>query len=166
VTQEQALAFVGELGCLKNFPSWNPAAVDKIADNLARLCKTPAEAERLVSELTGGRFDEWPGPATVKAVYEQLFEPRKAFVPQWDVTKPPPPPDCEFCLDLGGIEQTPMGPWVQCGCSRGRADDAADFVAKMNEMCEQMKIVRERAAAASKRPIRSADFRGVMDAIR
>jgi hypothetical protein len=166
VTQEEAMAFVGELGCLKNFPSWNPAAVDKIADNLARLCKTPAEAQRLVNELTGGRFDEWPGPATVKGVYEELFEPQREFFPTWNPAAQPPAPDCEFCLDLGGFEQSLRGPWVQCGCSRGQTPDAVDFVAKMNAMCEQMAIVRAKAAAAGKGRIRAADFRGVMDAIR
>jgi hypothetical protein len=142
VKQEDAAAMVVELGCLKDFPMWNPSALEKIAENLARWCKTTAEARRLVDELTSGRFAEWPGPGVMKDVYQELFPQDEYQTPEW-MKGNPPKITCGQCDDTGALHDTQFN-WTRCQCDAGQAVEQS-YIDKLNELTDQSRDLRRRA---------------------
>lgn len=144
---EQVTAFVLELGCLRDFPSWNTAAVEKIAEQVARLCSSPSQAKRLVDEMTSGRFDAWPGPATLKGVYEELYPPDKSYNPGW-VAYMPTPPECKVCCDTGAVRGE--GDWGRCACDAGQTVEQS-HVDELNELLERGRRITEQAKRSGRR---------------
>lgn len=117
---DQVTTLVLELGCLRDFPSWNQAAVEKISEQVAAMCKSLSEVKRLVDEMTRGRFDRWEGPATLKNVYEELYPPKREYDPGWTQYMPTPP-ECGVCCDTGAVRGD--GDWGRCSCEAGRTVD-------------------------------------------
>jgi hypothetical protein len=112
----KAFALSEELGVLKYFPS-NSAAVTKIAQLIAELCADEGEANTLIEAMCD-RFDEWPGPVTLRQVYAEVLGPPQT--PSW---KPnycaPPPPAFQACEDKGFHRTEPSNFYRRCDCDAG-----------------------------------------------
>jgi hypothetical protein len=151
MTHEKALELASDLGCLKGFPGYNLAAVNKIAENLAQWCKTPEQGRRLVHELTSGRFSEWPGPGVMRDVCDELFPPdEQTYVkPEWMVG-PPPKIECAKCDDTGASHDLRFN-WARCTCAGGQNVEQS-YLDQLNALTQQSRELRERAKANSKLP--------------
>jgi hypothetical protein len=120
-----AYSFAEELGMLKYFPS-NSAAVTKIAELIAELCANEKQARVLVDAMCK-RFDEWPGPVTLRQVYQEMLGPVQT--PGYTVPfGPPPPSGCGICDDRGFF-RTAAKKYRRCGCpsSLGVSDEMLEY---------------------------------------
>lgn len=113
---KSAYSYAEELGILKFFPS-NGAAIAKIAELIADLCANESQARVLV-DLMCKRFDEWPGPVTLQAVYAERF--RSQHEPEWKPSYAiPAPPDCQDCADNGFLKNR-LGIYQRCHCETAK----------------------------------------------
>jgi hypothetical protein len=70
---EEAFAIAERMTILKFYPQ-NPHGISEVALELACMCEEPEQAEWLLETLKS-RYDEWPGPRTLRAVYCEKFKP-------------------------------------------------------------------------------------------
>ena len=69
---------LSKLGMLRFFPT-SDRVVAQVARFLAEMCKTDAEAKRLVTSVVE-HHTEWPGPAAIKDAYWSMTHPVKHWV--------------------------------------------------------------------------------------
>ena len=61
------------LSCLKFFPS-HPAGVAEVAATIHEFAENESQVNWLVHEMKA-RFDEWPGPKTLRAIHCSRYKP-------------------------------------------------------------------------------------------
>jgi hypothetical protein len=114
----QAYSLTEELGSLKYFPS-SAAAIAKVAEIVADLCRDEKQARKLVDAMCE-RFDEWPGPVSLRAVYRELFSfPEPSWKPDWEDDYIPAL-KCLVCEDVG-FHRDPEGLYRRCNCDASRS---------------------------------------------
>lgn len=129
---EAAKEFAGALGVMKRYPPLQDEDARRFVQGLfATHCVDDTQAMKLVNELTS-RYDEWPGPASFIATYNELFNPNPEYKP-FDAPGPRPERACARCLDIGmvltdgpiGTERDnfgrALGKYIPCDCDNGRA---------------------------------------------
>ena len=67
-----AIRWAAELAALRFFPV-GPEGLKAVAKKLAEFC-SEENVPWLVKQVTD-RYDEWPGPKTLRAIYSQKFRP-------------------------------------------------------------------------------------------
>jgi hypothetical protein len=116
VDLNKAFSFTEEMGALKYFPA-GAAAIAKIAELVADLCANEKQARRLVETMCE-KYDEWPGPVTLRQTYRELFgiqEP--SWKPEYEA---PPPANCGLCFD-NGFHRNEAGILKLCGCDASKS---------------------------------------------
>lgn len=110
----EAIEYARELGVLKHY--WTDAAVVKIGEIIADMCKDGTEARWLVNEIVR-EYNEWPGPKALKDTYDAHFIKAQANVFKGWGEKPETL--CVRCGDMGTVR--PNGArYERCGCTNGR----------------------------------------------
>jgi hypothetical protein len=99
------------LAALKFFPKGSGGLA--VARLLAALVDSVEQARRLCQAIVE-ECDEWPGPATLRRRYMELFDFDKLYPPVRKLT--PPQIHCQACHDWGRV-QAPDGKWVACACT-------------------------------------------------
>lgn len=142
--EAKAAKYVSELSCLKEFPRTEESR-DKIGENIARLCKDESQARVLTDEMTSGRFDEWPGPATLRRIYYELF-PSKGDFEQGSKTWRGESPKCDKCLDFGFFPIVGPDRAARCECAAGKLLADADMEHMNSERDLMRRSIAERQA--------------------
>src|SRR5213083_780152 len=144
VTRELAEKVKG-LGALAEFPT-DREAVAVIAEHIADLCSSQWQVDELIREMR--RFDKWPGPATLKNVFDELYPPSsRESRAEW-LDDRPEPIECQDCLDLGVLD------WFTnprpCTCPEGQRRGAAEVRGILKRKTEGLEL-RRRARETSDR---------------
>lgn len=112
---DEAIKYAARLGALKFAPD-TPARLASVAEVLAELCADESQAEWLVREMRK-RFDEYPGPATLRTVYSGRYGNPDAkdetWSPQWKNERA-----CDQCSDIG-LFRNRHAVYQRCSCESG-----------------------------------------------
>jgi hypothetical protein len=134
VEQERAFDFAGRLSVLKFAPS-TAAGIYELSKMLAEICADEEQAEWLVTEMRK-KFDEWPGPATLRSVHGARF-PQNAVHPEtwhhdWKSER-----SCDQCSDIG-LFRDRYGTYQRCSCE-SREFVSEDVIADYNRRLKPTK---------------------------
>lgn len=133
VTKARQLALL-----MKFFPASDGIAVGTLAGLLAEYCHDREQVESLVKEMRS-RFDEWPGPATLKRIYDELYPPDREWKHNWG---PADPVVCHKCYDIGVIIH--VDTVLACECHSGDEEKAAAMRKRRAETNQNLQQNRKR----------------------
>jgi hypothetical protein len=123
LSPEKAEDIVERMAVLKFFPTAR-RAVSQLIESISEMCSDDDEAEALLTEML--RLDEWPGPATLRTVHEQMNSSKKA---SWQGFGQKPKVSCQKCGDWGHVAYLPNRR-IRCRCESGQLlpDNVLEFI--------------------------------------
>lgn len=105
------LQIVDELAIWKFFPSGKERGT--LAIKLAEWCDGKVERARWLLTRVDD-FDEYPGPATLRAMVKDKFQPSGALAPYSQEPIVLPPIECQKCSDTGTVLVDGRHAWCDC----------------------------------------------------
>lgn len=147
------LQITNELAIWKFFPAGNDRAA--LALKIAEWCRDkPERGEYLLTKVDD--FDEYPGPATIRKLVKDKFEPAGALSPYQldrrcdDVGLNPevlPPVKCNECRDTGNIHNGKVWDWCDCPAGIELKADNPDWINVANGYRQPGQALREAVRA-------------------
>jgi hypothetical protein len=111
---DEAMVFAEELACIPRFPWGSRPAVAKVAEVIAAMCGTPADAQRLVDTAVA-EMGEWTGIPALRAIQAGL---RASNDNTWRGLGERPPVNCGRCSDLGWVVEQWRAHRCHCDAAR------------------------------------------------